>query len=579
MGSRLFLGLVSLGRMNNRNNLARFLGAAFACALSTPLVWASPDYGAYLAGREAALTKDHTMAAGHFSRALVADANNALLQEQTVLALIAAGQVDKAARIANEVQGNLPLRQSVQMVHLSDALRRKDYAAVPVALAQGTNLSVVLDPIIQAWAEIGSGETQQGLDRLERLASQERMRVFALYQKALAFAHLGDLVAAEGILSGATHGPVALPRRAILTRATILANLDRPQDAINLLGQAFGRTRDPSVLALTAQINAGGTPDLAAKVAPTAAVAEAFYTIGRAIEPEADTVLTLIYARMAYYLSPDHKDALLFAADLLGTMDNPTLAAAAYGEVPSDHPEFLTAELGRARMLLQSGQPDAGIQVLRALTHQFPTARIAQVHLADALSRQKDYAAAVDAFSTAITLDNRPGWFLFFARGRAFSKLGDWPAARRDFEAALKIDPNQADVLNFLGYTLLERGEELDLALTLIEAAVAEAPQSAHIRDSLGWAFFKMGRYDEATQHLEQAAELQSTHPEILDHLGDALWAVGRKVEARFHWRRALSFEPDSAVVPRITAKLAQGLDAVLKDEGAPPLQVVRTDP
>ena len=141
----------------------------------------------------------------------------------------------------------------------------------------------------------------------------------------------------------------------------------------------------------------------------------------------------------------------------------------------------------------------------------------------------------------------------------------------------MTLSSNQFQVLNYLGYSLVERGERLDEALSMISRAAIEKPDSGYIIDSLGWVQFRLGQYSEAVINMERATELMATDPIVNDHLGDAYWAVGRKVEARFQWRRSLSFITSKTdlndIDPgRIERKLDVGLDQVLMDEGLAPL-------
>lgn len=153
----------------------------------------------------------------------------------------------------------------------------------------------------------------------------------------------------------------------------------------------------------------------------------------------------------------------------------------------------------------------------------------------------------------------------------------------RDFDRALELSPNQFQVLNYVGYSLVERGEQLQEALSMIQAAVAAQPQAGYIIDSLGWVQYRLGYYHDAVVQMERAVELMATDPIVNDHLGDVYWAVGRKTEARFQWRRALSFAAQGAGAedvdpPRIQQKLDIGLDAVLAEEGALPLKLTHDD-
>jgi Flp pilus assembly protein TadD len=150
--------------------------------------------------------------------------------------------------------------------------------------------------------------------------------------------------------------------------------------------------------------------------------------------------------------------------------------------------------------------------------------------------------------------------------------------AEADFRASLALRPDHPSVLNYLGYSLVEKQIKLDEALDMIERAVAAEPENGAIVDSLVWVLYRLGQYDEAIGHMERAASLEPVDPIINDHLGDVLWAVGRKTEARFQWQRALSFEPEEEDAVRIRRKLEVGLDLVLEEEGAEPLSVASDD-
>ena len=139
---------------------------------------------------------------------------------------------------------------------------------------------------------------------------------------------------------------------------------------------------------------------------------------------------------------------------------------------------------------------------------------------------------------------------------------------------ALKLSPDQPQVLNYLGYSFVDAGRNLPEALDMIKRAVAARPDDGYILDSLAWTYYRMARFDEALEPMEKAVELDAVDPILNDHLGDIYWALGRKLEAQFQWRRAQSFSPAPKDEARIRRKLAVGLDAVLKEEGAAPLSI-----
>jgi tetratricopeptide (TPR) repeat protein len=279
-------------------------------------------------------------------------------------------------------------------------------------------------------------------------------------------------------------------------------------------------------------------------------------------------------------------DALLLNAVLLEELGQYDLAIAAYKAVPNDHTASHAAELGRAAALRRSDKVDAAIEVLEQLARRFPDMAVVQSTLGDVLRQKEDYADAVKAYDRAIDLipeGGRGRWFTHYARAIAHERLDNWTEAEADFRKALELNPEQPQVLNYLGYSMVEQQVNLDEALDMIERAVAKEPDSGYIVDSLGWVLYRLGRYEEAVGHMEHAVELMPVDPVVNDHLGDVYWAVGRAREAEFQWKRALSFvdpaNTDSEADPdRMRRKLEVGLDAVLEMEGAPPLKVANDD-
>ena len=232
---------------------------------------------------------------------------------------------------------------------------------------------------------------------------------------------------------------------------------------------------------------------------------------------------------------------------------------------------FLNAELGRADALVDAGKADAAIEVLRNMTRTFGDVPRVHISLGDVLRGQEEYAAAAQAYDTAVGMIPDPApnhWFLFYARGICYEREGQWEQAETDFRRALELSPDQPLVLNYLGYSLVEANLKLDEAQDMIERAVKARPDDGYITDSLGWVLYRVGKYEEAVGPMERAVELVSNDPIINDHLGDVYWMVNRKREAEFQWSRALSLEPEEKDAVRIRRKLEIGLDAVLEEEG-----------
>lgn len=412
------------------------------------------------------------------------------------------------------------------------------------------------------------------------------MSGFATYHKAMAFAVVGDFEGANNLFSSSNADGASATRRGAMARAEVLSQLDRNADAVQSLRLAFGDATDPELDALLEALEAGTMVPFTHATSASDGIAEVFYSLAGALRGEADADYTLLYARLAYLLRPDHIDALLLSAELLEDLGQFDLAIDAYKKVPRTDTASHAAELGRAAALRSSGKADAAIEVLVQLARRFPDMAIVHSTLGDALRNQDEFEDAVASYDRALELvpkGSRGRWFIHYARAIAHERLDNWEQAEADFRAALELNPEHPQVLNYLGYSMVEKQINLAEALDMIERAVAARPDSGFIVDSLGWVLYRLGRYGEAVAHMERAVELMAVDPVVNDHLGDVYWAVGRKREAEFQWSRALSFvdstEVDGEADPdRMRRKLEVGLDAVLLEEDAEPLKVATDD-
>ncbi|UWR07480.1 tetratricopeptide repeat protein [Ruegeria sp. B32] len=570
--------MVSLVR---RTALAVFL----ATAAVVP-VHADSGAGSYLAGRQAIYESDYKAAEEYYSKALIFDPGNTKLKESVLLARVALGDVERALPIAEDMEANGQPNQAARMVVSAKLVSDGKFDELLARDPENQGVGPLVDGLMTAWAHLGKGEMTKAMAQFDEVAQQDGLREFALYHKALALASVGDFEGAEAIFAADDSIVARFSRRAALARVEVLSQLNRNDEALQFLENVFAAGSDPSIESYVDTLSAGGTLPFTHVGSATDGVAEVFFSVGAALNTEAAHDYVLLYARIATYLRPDHIDAILLSAELLEQLSQYDLAAEAYRKVPTDSSDFHAAELGRAEILAQSGKPDAAIEVLENLAARQPNLPSIHVALADLQRRQENYAAAVTSYDRAIELTETGSggnWFLHYARGICHERLKAWDKAEADFRRALELNPDQPQVLNYLGYSLVERQEKLEEALDMIERAVAIQPDSGYIVDSLGWVLFRLGRYDEAVEHMERAVELMAVDPVVNDHLGDVYWAVGRTREADFQWRRALSFidpeDTDGEADPdRIRRKLEVGLDAVLAEEGAAPLKVANGD-
>lgn len=560
------------------------LGSVALCAALALPVHAQSVAGPYLAARSAAIQNDYEQAADYFTQALARDPSNLELMDNALVAHLALGRLDRALPIAKAMQSIGQTSQVTQLVLTADMVTREDYAPLLEGEPDGQRIGPLVDGLVYAWALMGTGDVSAALEGFDAIAQQQGLQAFALFHKAMALASVGDFEGAEAIFAAEATQNVLRTRRGVLARVEILSQLDREDEALELIQTMFAGSTDPEIDAVIASLAQDAPMPFTHVNTVRQGFAEVFFTVAAALRGEAGPEYTVLYAQIARILRPDHVDAILLTAELFESMDQYDVSIDLLKQVPSTHPAYHAAELGRAAALRRSGKADAAIEVLEQLARSHGNLATVQSALGDAMRQQDRFDEAVLAYDKAIAIAEEAGgssWFLLYARAICHERTDNWEQAEADFRAALVLNPGQPQVLNYLGYSLVEKRIKLEEALGMIEQAVSASPDSGYIIDSLGWALYRLGRYEEAVPHMERAVELMAVDPVVNDHLGDVYWAVGRYREAEFQWSRALSFmdraeTAEDVDADRIRRKLEVGLDEVLAEEGATPLTVVR---
>jgi Flp pilus assembly protein TadD len=233
-----------------------------------------------------------------------------------------------------------------------------------------------------------------------------------------------------------------------------------------------------------------------------------------------------------------------------------------------------TGRLRIADSLANLKREDEARDTLTAMAQERPDRTDALVRLGDLHRQAERFAEAVGPYTRALertTVIEPRHWGLYYARGIAHERSKQWPQAEADFLKALELSPEQPYVLNYLGYSWIDRGENLERGREMVERAVRLRPNDGHIVDSLGWAHFKLGNLADAVRYMERAVELKAMDPVINDHLGDVYWAVGRYSEARFQWERALLRAEEADLIAQIREKLGRSIPRDVAGAGRRP--------
>lgn len=515
-------------------------------------------FGAYLAGRFASSESDTAVAADNMLAALRADPEQPELIERAFIATLLDGRAE-ALRLARRVP-ELPF--AAMLIAGADGLAgRWDRAEQRLRAMPRQGAAQVLQPLLLAWAQQGRGQTDAALGTLRPHMEAGRLR--SLY--ALHAAMIADLAGrsrdAERFVRTALSDSSEPTLRLAQIAGSILARVGRQADAARLLDR-LARNHDDLALAVS-------EPErqrlLAARPVASAAegMAEAQLALAGALRGQGAADFALLMSRLALRLRPGFAPALIMAADALADSQQPAAALDLLAEIPGSDPLAPVAALRRAALLDRLDRTDEAAEELNRLAAAFPDAPQPHARLGDILRMRNRYAEATAAYDRAIERLHSRGprdWAIYYARGIARERSGNWPGAEADFKHALELSPEQPYVLNYLGYSWVEQGRNLAEARRMLERAVQLRPNDGNIADSLGWALFKLGDLNGAVHWLERAVELEPRNSVINDHLGDAYWAAERRHEAEFQWRRALALGPEPGEGPKIEAKLREGL-------------------
>ena len=545
----------------------------------TPAV-ADNNTGAYLAARSAAINSDVVAAATYFTRALAADPENIALMEQAVLYKVADGRISSAVPISRELVKEEENHRIGQLVLMVEDIRRGQFKAAEKRLENHGDkaFNTVISKLMGGWVAFELEKYDEAQDIFASLDGQQLYRIFAAYHAGLAAAAAGDEEKAEELFKESI-GDTPPTARLAEAYGRFLEREGRSEDAAKIYQRALDRAAgDPVMVNALARAEAAkDKPDPLVSNGQQGA-AEALYGLASAFARDDGGIrLSLVYLQLALYLNKEMEAPRLLLGNVMEAQERWEEAAETYENFSSDSPYYRSAQVGRADALSRIDKIDDAFEALDKLEKVFPEDETVPIAIGDLMRRAERYEEARAAYDRAFKLIGEPEerhWSLLYSRGVSNERIGDWDAAEADLKAALEFRPDQAHVLNYLGYSWIEQGRNLSEAREMIEKAVNLRPNDGYITDSLGWVEYRLGDYEAAAETMERAVELVPTDPVINDHYGDVLWTVGRKLEAKFQWRRALSFEPEEeGLKERIERKLEVGLDVVLEEERAAELK------
>lgn len=530
--------------------------------------------GSYLSGRLAGQSRDIANAAAFFQEALDSDPGNVFLLDRTFVLHVANGDIDRALDLAERLTADQPDHFLARVALAADAIHMQDFDRAVKLLDRGTRgpLAELTGRLVRAWALAAQGKTDPALESIAALDGPDWFNVFTTHHAGLIQELAGRSDAAlDNFNSAFAADPGAL--RVVEALARARARAGDTAGAVKVIDN-YGKIipGHPVMRELRARIDEGG--EIAPMVdAHDRGAAEVLYGLGAALGRDGGEELSAAYLQLAIHLDPRADIALIALANLFQRIDDQARSIALLQRVDEKSPLKRDAEIQIGLNYNSLDNLEEARAHLEKLVESDPADLEAVTALGNVLRAHQLFDDAGEAYSQGIaTIDADPAernWTLYYYRGICYERIREWDAAEADFRKALELSPDQPLVLNYLGYSLVDRGLKLDEALGMIRKAVELRPQDGYIVDSLGWAYYKLGRYGEAVVELEKAVQLRPEDPIINDHLGDAYWQVGRRLEARFQWNHARDLEPEEEELAKILDKIENGLSEANTENGA----------
>jgi len=547
--------------------------SSFANADLQKTVEQSTLAGSFLASRVAIVDNDDEAAVQFLERAHVLDQENVNLKRDLFAAYVTNGRIDDAAEIAGTTGKFGNQTNLAGLVRASKAIRKRQWAKIDDAIKDvaGVDLDKTMREIIKGWGKQGLGDTEKAIEVIDSLEGPEWIKVMRDYhvgliadtagQSDLGAERLQKVIDNRTIIGVLTETYI----RAIEAMVRNRSKAGDQQKAVEMLNYGFSLlpNHPPFLEIQKAFQNEEVLPSLIAS--PQQGTAEMFYNIASAIGREGTDDFAKSYMQLAKYLEEDSDFITMALAETYLRQSNFERSNLLYESIDKTSPYHRIAQMERAGNLSRLDRKEEAIGLFQGLITEQPKDLSGYLTLGDLFNREKRYQEAADTYDAAVEILGEPkshNWNLFFRRGIAYERLKDWSKAEPNFKKSLELSANQPDVLNYLGYSWVDQGTNLQEGMDMIRKAVQLRPRSGFIVDSLGWAHYRLGEYKKAVAQLERAVQLMPEDPTINDHLGDAYWKVGRKLEATFQWKIALASKNEPENPEEIKRKLKEGLES-----------------
>jgi len=530
----------------------------------------SSAVGDYLSASFANRNHRTVDASRFFTEALGKSPGNLVLLQQAYASFLKAGDVRRAVDLAKAHPMDETQTISVNMLLVMDAVSQNNYAEADRILNQKTvdtlvGVDKILYPFIQFWVMIGKGEQNEAFNRSEIILNQDMFpTLFRDYQLALAYDVAGETEKAEVYYQRSIIAPV-IPYHFAKAAGNFFERSGQPEQAKALYTRYNSQITQDS-----------GSPELKkGRAKPAAFIASAKQGVAEVLREGVRALFkgglyeeALPYLQLVMFLDGGHDETKMLLSEYYEAIQDYSRSVGLLRSIPESSDFYWQGQINLAKALFHLGKTREAGKLFLDISMKKKMDYTALFVWADLLRQEENWEDAIRIYNQVFQRVGDAGpylWSIHFARGISYERMGQWDLAEKDLLKGLELQPDQPELLNYLGYSWVDRGVHIKEAKEMLEKAVAAKPHDAQVVDSMGWALYKLNEVDKAAQYLEKAVETTPYSTVINDHLGDIYWAQGRQREARFQWERALRYIDEKETVDKefIKGKIANGLPEV----------------
>ncbi len=538
---------------------------------TAPAARSNTPYGSYLAGRVAHLRRDFNTASDYYIKSLKADPSNKGLMTSVYLLLVSKGRVAEAAEYARLALANGDTNNFVYIIISTEQMKQQDYQGVIQTLSQ-MNAPIYKDfinPLVGAWAYAGLNDQEKAFRTLNKISHDPSFKALYYFHAGMLNDYFGNTAEAEknyNYIAG--EESVEMSFRALQIIANFYLRNNQKEKAEELVQRYSQEKLLSDMLNQLEQNIAKADPKKTKPIVdnPNIGMSEALFSIAATLRQGVASIdLAHMFISLSIYANPHYDLAKMLLADILESREMYADANEIYETIDKSSETYNTIQLRLANNYVMMEDYASAELLLKSLALDNPDNFQLYLDLGDILRLKNEQNEAIKYYEEAIEklpqVENQH-WVLFYALGISYERSEQWDKAEKAFIKALELSQNHYLVLNYLGYSWLKSGKNVEQAFGMIVDAYNQAPQDGNIADSLGWALYRLGYYNEAVTYLEKAAELEPANAVINEHLGDAYWFAGRRNEAGFQWKHALTMKDDSGEmsIKNVKNKIASGI-------------------